>query len=176
MGFTLGYVVQSYFHSQIYSPWNLLRSFATFLSRLIWLKYNSFFFFFLIHFRIYIYICVSSIYIFLKLSTYFSLRMPYYVEKETGKIIPDISRLLKIIRITNRRKRDFAATRRKKESRNDHQRGSLSLLVFSFTSVFFGRRVNALVEFSSFYFSRVCPLTFRFFPPILLCDPIACRN
>lgn len=46
MGFTLGYVVQSYFHSQIYSPWNLLRSFATFLSRLIWLKYNSFFFFF----------------------------------------------------------------------------------------------------------------------------------
>lgn len=45
MGFTLGYVVQSYFHSQIYSPWNLLRSFATFLSRLIWLKYNSFFFF-----------------------------------------------------------------------------------------------------------------------------------
>lgn len=119
---------------------------------------------------------MSSIYIFLKLSTYFSLRMPYYVEKETGKIIPDISRLLKITRITNRRKRDFAATRRKKESRSKRPPTRLSLFVFSFTSVFFGRRVNALVEFSSFYFSRVCPLTFRFFPPILLCDPIACRN
>lgn len=170
MGFTLGYVVQSYFHSQIYSPWNLLRSFATFLSRLIWLKYNSFFFFFNS------FPDMSSIYIFLKLSTYFSLRMPYYVEKETGKIIPDISRLLKIIRITNRRKRDFAATRRKKESRSKRPPTRLSLFVFSFTSVFFGRRVNALVEFSSFYFSRVCPLTFRLFSPILLCDPIACRN
>lgn len=108
---------------------------------------------------------MSSIYIFLKLSTYFSLRMPYYVEKETGKIIPDISRLLKIIRITNRRKRDFAATRRKKESRSKRPPTRLSLFVFSFTSVFFGRRVNALVEFSSFYFSRVCPLTFRLFSP-----------
>lgn len=108
---------------------------------------------------------MSSIYIFLKLSTYFSLHMPYYVEKETAKIIPDISRLLKIIRITNRQKRDFAATRRKKESRSKRPPTRLSLFVFSFTSVFFGRRVNALVEFSSFYFSRVCPLTFRFLSP-----------
>lgn len=70
--------------------------------------------------------CVLNIY-FSKLSTYFSLRMPYYVEKETAKIIPDISRLLKITRITNRRKRDFAATRRKKESRSKRPPTRLSL-------------------------------------------------
>lgn len=170
MGFTLGYVVQSYFHSQIYSPWNLLRSFATFLSRLIWLKYNSFFFFFNSFPDIYVLNIYFSKTFYVFFSTYAIL------EKETGKIIPDISRLLKITRITNRRKRDFAATRRKKESRSKRPPTRLSLFVFSFTSVFFGRRVNALVEFSSFYFSRVCPLTFRFFSPILLCDPIACRN
>lgn len=41
---------------------------------------------------------------------------------------------------------------------------SLPPRVFVHQRVFFGPRVNALLEFSSFYFSRVCPLTFSFFP------------
>lgn len=70
--------------------------------------------------------CVLNIYFSKTFYVFFSI-MPYYVEKETGKIIPDISRLLKIIRITNRRKRDFAATRRKKESRSKRPPTRLSL-------------------------------------------------
>lgn len=89
---------------------------------------------------------------------------------------------------------DFAAPRSlQREGRNEEKKGirvrsslkrpptrlSFPPFVFSFTSVFFGPRVNALVEFSSFYFSRVCPLAFRFFfPPkhaISVCDPIAAR-
>lgn len=173
MGFTLGLRLSVLF-SFPRADLSLVKSIT--LSRLVMFlirsKYNSFFFF--IHLR--------PQNINFSKTLYFSLRNCI---KETVKIIRWYFSIVKSRSIQIDKSHHLRYEEEEKgiaRAWNDHQRDSLSLLVFSFTSAFSLARAltpsSSSLPFISLAFALSLFLFFPFSPEhaILVCDPIAARN
>lgn len=174
MGFTLGLRLSVLF-SFPRADLSLVKSIT--LSRLVMFlirsKYNSFFFF--IHLR----------------PQNINFSKTLYCIKETVKIIRRYFSIVKSQSFnSNRQKSPISLHHLRYEEGekgiarawNDHQRDSLSLLVFSFTSAFSLARAltpsSSSLPFISLAFALSLFLFFPFSPEhaILVCDPIAARN
>lgn len=167
MGFTLGLRLSVLF-SFPRADLSLVKSITLF--RLVFLirsKYNSFFFF--IHLR----------------PQNINFSKTFYCIKETVKIIRRYFSIVKSRSIQIDKSHHLRYEEEEKgiaRAWNDHQRDSLSLLVFSFTSAFSLARAltpsSSSLPFISLAFALSLFLFFPFSPEhaILVCDPIAARN
>lgn len=168
MGFTLGLRLSVLF-SFPRADLSLVKSIT--LSRLVMFlirsKYNSFFFF--IHLR----------------PQNINFSKTLYCIKETVKIIRRYFSIVKSRSIQIDKSHHLRYEEEEKgiaRAWNDHQRDSLSLLVFSFTSAFSLARAltpsSSSLPFISLAFALSLFLFFPFSPEhaILVCDPIAARN